>query len=317
MINKLFYAAIVTQAGFTKTYIIMKTTAISVMLILLLSGVTSGQRPITITEDSLKFERSSMPAFSVKIPEVEYDKTVKEWTKLLQSNTKSKVVNDNGQLSIFGARIKDIYENPVNVYSTLDQVDSAVNMKVAFEMRKDEFISNPEKEKAKTFLMNFAKDQYVSLVKDQLDAEKSNLSKLERDLSALEREQKRMEKSNRDNYELISAEKGRLDALNNQLASLSAELGSRTNPTENTGMGASYDNDPKRMKEVEKQVKQTTRDIRTTEKKISKAENDVDENKRQIPENINSQNDLRMRVAKQEAVVQKFETKLQRVKDYR
>jgi hypothetical protein len=293
----------------------MKTILTSLVFFLLLSGITRAQRPIEISEDSLTFGKSTMPGFSVTIPEAGYEATMKNWVKLLQAGTKSKVVNENGEISIFGARIKDISDTPVNVYSKVDPVDSAVNLKVAYELRKDEFAGNSEREKVRSYLMDFAKEQYLAAVKDQLNAEKTKLNDLERDLSSLTKDQKKMEKTNRDNYTLISTENGRLDALNNELTSLSAELGTRTNPSENTGMGAYGESDPKRIKEINKQIKKTGREIKNSEKKISKAEKEIDSNKREIPDNIEQQNDARMRVSQQEAVVQRLEDKLERVKD--
>jgi DNA repair exonuclease SbcCD ATPase subunit len=295
----------------------MKTFFTSFVFFLLLSALARAQRPIEISEDSLNFGKSTMPGFSVTIPEASYEATMKSWVKSLQSGTKSKVVNENGEISIFGARIKEISDTPVNVYSKVNPVDSAVNLKVAYELRKDEFAGNSDREKVRSYLMDFAKDQYISTVKDQLSAEKSNLSKLEKDLSSLERGQKKMEKTNRDNYTLISTENGRLDALNNELASLSAELTSRTNPSENTGMGASSDNDPSRIKDINKQIKKTGREIKVSEKKISKAEKEISSNKREIPDNIEEQNDARMKVSQQQAVVQRLEDKLERIKNFK
>src|SRR5512133_3761100 len=99
------------------------------------------QKPIEVSEDTLKFGNSSMPAFSVTIPEADYDKTMKEWTKTLQSGTKSKIVSDNKkEMSIFGERIKQISDNPVNIYSKLDNKDDGLALKVAIEPKKDEYI---------------------------------------------------------------------------------------------------------------------------------------------------------------------------------
>jgi predicted nucleic acid-binding Zn-ribbon protein len=295
----------------------MKTFLTFLSLLLFFSGITKAQQPIEINEESISFQKSSIPGFSVRIPEANYEETVKNWVKLLQSGTKSKVVNDNGQMSIFGAKIKDISDTPVNVYSSIERVDSSVNLKTAFELRKDEYAGAAEKENARKYLMDFAKDQYLSVVKNQLNTEKNNLNKLEKDLASLERDQKKLEKTNRDNYTLISSENGRLDALNNQLASLTAEMNTRTNPNANTGMGASSDNDPGKVKDLNKEIKKTGKEIKDSEKRISKAEKEIADNKREIPGNIENQNDARMKVSHQQAVVQQLEDKLERIKNFK
>ncbi|MCU0454802.1 MAG: hypothetical protein MUE74_00750 [Bacteroidales bacterium] len=91
-------------------------------------------------EDSLQIGNSLLPAISVVIPEVIYEKTLDAWIKTLQSGTKSKVVTENGEMTIFGAILKDVTEFPVNVYSRFVEQDSVVFLAAAFETRKDLYI---------------------------------------------------------------------------------------------------------------------------------------------------------------------------------
>ncbi len=71
------------------------------------------------------------------IPEVNYDKTLKVWLRDLQAGTKSKVITENGEMSIFGAKIKAISPNPINIYSKLMRLDSMLQLFVSFEKKKD------------------------------------------------------------------------------------------------------------------------------------------------------------------------------------
>jgi hypothetical protein len=89
--------------------------------------------------------------------------------------------------------------------------DSALNLAVAFELRKDLYISRTTGEtdlaKAQSFLFSFAKDQYIDLAAKQLKAEESKLKDIEKELGSLEKDQSGMEKSIRSNNKLISTEK--------------------------------------------------------------------------------------------------------------
>jgi hypothetical protein len=98
------------------------------------------QQPVIVTDDSLMFGNSRLPALAVTIPEVSYETSLREWIKQLETGTKSKVVTENGEMSIFGAIIKNITENPVNVYSRFDNADTLLRLIVAFEPKKDEYI---------------------------------------------------------------------------------------------------------------------------------------------------------------------------------
>jgi predicted nucleic acid-binding Zn-ribbon protein len=82
-------------------------------------------------------------------------------------------------------------------------------------------------------------------------------------------------------------------------------------------MGASSDNDPGKVKDLNKEIKKTGKEIKDSEKRISKAEKEIADNKREIPGNIENQNDARMKVSHQQAVVQQLEDKLERIKNFK
>jgi hypothetical protein len=275
-----------------------------------MSAVTKAQKPIQIADDSMKFGSSTMPALSVFIPEVSYETILKDWTKELQSGTRSKVVQRGDEVSIFGAKIKQVSDHPVNVYSKVANGDNGVNLKVAMELERDRFIGDAEHQGARDYLFDFAKNQYLDLAKNQLDNEKKTLRDLQNDLNGLEKEQARLEKSNQNNKEIIASEKGKLKVLNESLATISDTT--RQHVTDISGMGAT---DPDKLKDLEKQRKKTMNDIQSSEKKIARAEKDLDENDRKLPANTSEQAKAKQQVAEQQAVVQKFEDKVESIKN--
>lgn len=292
-----------------------KIFALLGLCIISFTGIKA-QEPIEVTEDSLQIGSSSIPALSVRIPEVEYEKTLKSWIKTLESGTKSKVVTENEQMSIFGAKVKTISDNPVNVYSALLNEDGGVNLKVTFEEKKDEYVqmSSGQYPKAREYVFNFAKDQYVEVVSNQVRTEENKLRDLERDLASLEREQEKLERSTRSNKETINTERDRLAVLNNELESIAGTIIDDSNQT--AGMGATEIKEDY-VKDLEKKRKKTLKEIESAEKKVSKAEKEIEDAGREIPKTVKDQENLHSKVSEQEAVVQKFVTKLNTIKEYK
>lgn len=289
----------------------MKTFLSFSVLFFLLTLSAEAQKPIRINDDNIKFGESTMPAFSISIPEADYESTVKNWTKELQSGTKSKVVEKGDEISIFGARIKKISDNPVNIYSKLDPEGDGLRMDVAIETERDKFVEAAQKDNAKGYLFDFAKDQYLSVANEQLDVEKKKLKDYQKDLNDLEREQEKMQKETRSNKVAMAEEKERLNIANKDIETISD---STRNMNETEAMGAT---DPDLRKDMEKDRRKADRDIRSSEKKILKAKDNISENESTLPRNEEQQKEVRRQIAEQEEVVKQFEEKVASIKDYR
>ena len=257
-----------------------------------------------------------MPGFSVIIPEVAYEKTLKKWKRNLQSGTKSNVIENNGAMSIFGARLKSISGNSVNVYSKLTQQDSALNLQVAIELSKDKYTGNSENAEAKNYLLNFARDQYLELVNKQVQVEKRNLRLLERELNSLKKAQAKMEKSNSLNYQITSTEKANRIALNEENKSLSSEIQEHNDQLRYLTLEELNQLGPDYLKNLEKQKKKNDREIRSCERKISNAENEIKRNQLEIPTIIKNQEIARNQLSEQESVLQHYVDKLDIIKEY-
>jgi hypothetical protein len=278
------------------------------------------QKPIIITLDSLDFGKGRIPGLSVLIPEVNYEKTLKAWTKELQSGTKSDLITENNELTIFGANIKDLSPNPVNVYSKLVNADSAQRLNVAFEVKKDSYIDKTTSEadlsQAKLYLNEFAKNQYIDLVKDQVDAEDKKLKTLEKELSSLEKEKTNLQKSIESDNTSIVTENDLITVQNNELASLTAEI-----IDENKQLSATTDGPTKKtkadyIKDLEKKKKKVQSTIESSQNKINKTNNNIDKAKAEISRNEKMQEQVSDKITVQQAVCQKFEAKIKSIKLY-
>lgn len=299
----------------------MKLKTFFILTVLISCNLINAQKPILLNDDSLKVGTNKYPGISVTIPEVEYEKTLKNWVKLQESGTKSKVVDDGGKMSIFGANSKSISENPVNILSELTDRDTVLKLTAAIELKKDVYIERAtgegELSKAKQFLFDFAKEQYLDLVNEQLKLEENKLKDLQKELSGLEKDQSGMEKDIRSSNKLISSEQDKLVVLNNELTSLSAAIIEHNAEYITMDPGEIKDEKAKYIKGLEKQKKKTIRSIKKSENKISKADNTISHANRTIPRNDNTQENIRRLISDQEAVVQKFSDKMNRVKSYK
>ncbi len=298
----------------------MKTRFTLVMLILMPLAGLRAQMPIVIAEDYLQFGNSSMPALSVTIPEVEYDVTLKEWIKSLESGTKSKVVTESSGMSIFGARLKDISVDPINVYSTFDNTGEVLKLIAAFELRKDNYIERVASEadylKAEAFIKDFAKARYLDLVKAQLNDEEKKLHEIERQLSSLDKNNSKMQRRIESGRNTIQSENDRLISLNNELASINSEIEQNNLILATSEAGDARDEKLKYMNDLNKRKKRILSSIRSAEKKIAKANDAITGAQKDIPGNERDQVEIREEIAAQDAVVQQFTNKFNTIRNY-
>ncbi|HLN53643.1 MAG TPA: hypothetical protein VK212_08035 [Lentimicrobium sp.] len=269
------------------------------------------QNPITVTDDTLHLESGTVQAFSVLIPETNYETVTKDWIKLLQEGTRSKVVQKGNSIHIYGAKVKPVSADPVNIYSAVTDQNGAVKVKAAFETERDKFLGKSEFANARKYLLDFGKDQYIAVVNDELNKQKKILRDLQGDLNSLEREQARMEKSDKSNAEKIEEENRNLADLKDKLAGISDQ--NQQGDTAVTGMGAPSSSD---MKDLDKERKKINRDIRSSENSIEKANAEIDQNKRDMPKNLSDQEVAKRKLNDQESVVKKLEDKLEKIKSY-
>jgi len=281
-----------------------------VLVILIpLSGLRA-QIPIIVSDDSLKIGKTLLPGLSVNIPESDFDKTLDKWKKELQSGTKSKVLTDKNEMSIFGANLKNISPNPINVYSKLIRQDSMLRLFVSLEKKKDEYIerstSVAEFIKLQDYLKQFAKDQYIEVAKAQSDAEDKKLYNLQKELSSLENERSKLLKSIESDKALIVSEKDNLTLQNNELRTVDAAIKEQAGSNEKSDQ----------LKELDKRKKKALNSIESSESKISKASNAITKAQNEIPVNEQKQARVKEQVFKQEAVAFRYADKLKRIRDY-
>ena len=299
---------------------IMKTKFTLIILVIIPFLGINAQKPIIVSEDTLQIGKSLVPGLSVTIPEVDFEKALKTWTRDLQTGTKSKVVTENGEMSIFGAKIKAISPNQINVYSKLIKLDSMLQLIASFETKKDQYIERssgePEFAKAQDYLKEFAKSQYIDVAKEQADAEEKKLRDLQKELSSLENEKSKMQKGIQTDNSTIASEKENITIQNNELNTVSAALIEQNSQLTAMEEGPAKKEKAEQIKELEKRKKKAQNSIESSEKKINRSDSDINQATGDIPRNERMQEKVREQIFQQEAVYQRFADKLKKIKSY-
>jgi hypothetical protein len=280
----------------------------------------TAQKPITVSEDSVLVGNYMHPGLSVTIPEVNYEKTLKNWIKQIETGTKSKVVTEDGMMTIFGAMLKKISPNPVNMYSRLINQDTLQKLMVCIELKKDQYLEpafgDAQMTVSKDYLKTFAKDQYIEFIKDEVAAEEKKLRELNNELNGLESNYSKTQKQAKSGRTTISDEKELIALKNNELTQVTADLNRQRTALLTMNAGAEKDTKSAQVKDLEKRKNKLQKEISKSENKIKKAESSITEADKAIPLNESEQEAMKAKIAEQEAVVKKFNDKLNTVKLY-
>lgn len=300
---------------------IMKTLMIS-LIFLFLSGYTAiSQKPINIKEDNIDLKHGTIPGFLVAIPEVPYETINDAWVKALEMGTKSKVQKEGGELSIFGANLKEINATPINVYGYVKDLDTVTMLAAVFELKKDEYITSEKRieefARAKGYLFNFAKELYLDLARSELRENEKKLKELENDLSSMEGDKKKFDKMIKSNNNEITSLNDELLILRTNLSALNDELLVQTNQLNSMEEGPAKDEKAKYIKDLENKIKKANKEIKKSEKKIVDMRSEIEKAQvDEIPDNLKDQQRAKEEVNKQEEVVRKSTAKYNKIKDY-
>jgi DNA repair exonuclease SbcCD ATPase subunit len=291
--------------------------ALLLALIIIIPGVYA-QQQIRVYEDSLTYGKSKYPGVAVTIPEANLEKLQKEWKKELEAKTKSKVVIENGEWSIFGANVKNLSPTPVNIYSKLNNLDSLVELRVAVELKKDVFVENKSTEMLglQNYLKDFSKNQYLETAGSQLKVEEDTLRQLKKMLSDYEKSESNLKEDIKSSEKSIKEEKDNISAFNAELETLGSEIDNQNTQFSAMAEGKVKDDKAKYIKDLDKRKRKLGNDVESSEKKIKKANKVIEDAEKEIPERQSLQDDMKKKIAAQELVVKKYQQKLDVIKTY-
>jgi hypothetical protein len=299
----------------------MKNKLFYLIGLCLIPGLMLGQRPIEVSSSSFKLGQDDYEGVRVWIPEAEFERVDKMWIKDLERGTKSKVSEAHqGEVTIFGAYLKSLSDDPVNIYSQIIPRDSLVEVNACVELKRSEFITEEgyesEFNQLKEHMHDFGKEVYIEVVSDQVKAEIKVLRELEKELKKLQNEKDKMEKS-------ISKNQHDITVSEDAIRTHDADIAVKNEEIAREKVSLSTIDDPTRkeaqedkLKELEKEKKKMQRAIQKEKKNIVGNESNIDNTRLEIPAIVEQQNQKMMEIQRQIDRVNDFEAKLDIVKGY-
>jgi chromosome segregation ATPase len=289
---------------------------------LLVPCLLLGQKPIEVSGIIFRLGQQDYSGIQVRIPEASDEMATKMWIKELEKGTKSKVTEARqGEITIFGAYVKPISEDAVNIYSQIIPRDSVIDLNACIELQRNEFITEElyesEFNQLKAYLHDFGKQVYIEEVKEQLKVEEDVLKEMEKELKKIQNDKESMEKKiSKDQHDITVAEDN-IRMLDTEIALKNEELAQAKVRL------ASSRNDPIRketledeIKDLEKENKKMLKSLEKEKKDIVGFESDIDNIQLEIPANVDQQNQKMQEIEQQRSRVEQFENKLATLKVY-
>lgn len=299
----------------------MRSTLFNLVGLFLVPGFLLGQQPIEVSSSSFRLGQDDYEGVQVWVPEAEFERVEEMWIKNLERGTKSKVSEAHqGEVTIFGAYLKSIGDDPVNIYSQIIQRDSLVEVNACVELKRSEFITEElyesEFNQLKEHMHDFGKEVYVEVVSNQVKAEIKGLKELEQELKKLQNDKDKMEKSiTKNQHDITIAE----DAIrthdadigikNEEIIRQKVSLSTTENPTRKEAQ-------EDKIKDLEKEKKKIQRSVQKEKKNIVGNESNIDNTRIEIATIVEQQNQKMLEIERQRDRVDDFKAKLEIVKGY-
>jgi len=281
-------------------------------------SVAKAQKPVTLSEDSVKFGNRYFPGFWLTIPEAKPEVVKTNWVKAIEKGTKSKVSSNRNEMTLFGALLPNFTSGSVNIMSKVENYDSLTQLFVSVESARDVFVGETSEEfdKLNTFLKKFGKDQYIIVAKEQLSNEESKLKELDKNLKSARKDKEKFEKSIQSSKVRITQNNDNITAINKELEILDIRIDNCS-----TLLSTMDDGDAKKAKKTElkslqKKKKGLSKDINSAENSISKANTSIADNTANIEMNGTTQKELVDKITQQKLTIIRFQKKLKTIEAY-
>ena len=290
--------------------------------LLLVTGVLLGQKPIDVSGTDFKLGEDEYSGVQVLIPEAASEQVESMWIKALEKGTKSKVAEaHHGEITIFGAFLKSVGDDPVNIYSQIIPRDSIVELNACIELKRNEFITEnlyeSEFNQLKVYMANFGKEVYIEEVEEQLEAEENVLKELEKELKQLQNDKESMEKKISKNEHDITVSDDDIRILDADIAVKNEELAQAKLRSASVGNDeVQKETVDAEIKDIEKEKKKMLKSVEKEKKNIVGFNADIDNIKLEIPAMVERQNQKMQEIEQQRNKVTTFENKLTTVENY-
>ncbi|MFN8285200.1 MAG: hypothetical protein U0V74_00505 [Chitinophagales bacterium] len=295
----------------------IKTTTL--LAAVLCTAAVYGQS-IFVEEAPRAMSKGAQPSFLVDIPGSKSKTVEKDWTKYLEKGSKSKAENLNGEMTIKGITVKNISTLPLAVYSTLLETNEGVRLTVWVAEQDSVFISeklsNDKNLAAIKYVKDFANAEYREVVKDELQAEKNKLDKLQDELKKLISVEEKAKGAIKENERSIERNKNDIKINEADQKRKIEQVTAQKAVVETTkaGGGDAYKEAQKALDNLMGEKEKLEKENEKLNKQIDKWEKENREEDRAINQSKQDQGQKNEQIGKQKAVVEAVESKLAAIK---
>lgn len=299
---------------------ILKPNYAAIIFFFLFPIFLIGQENIEVIQKSVKMSQGEQPAYIIEIPQADYDLVLKEWTKIIRKNTKSKFEELEHEMIIRGTQIHEISKNPMTIYSAVINADSSIKVVAVFEIDSIFFSFGEEKpdlqtEKThhhiKNFMYDFAVDQYKYAVEVELSDAEKLLKTKNKELAELEKQNESYQKDVKENEQNIKNSEDLISSYERDSERKLSEINSKKESIAGLSSDLELSSQAKdQLKALEKEKKNIGDKLEKEQKNIVKYQANIEELTRYIQDYSEKQVEKKAEIEKQEDIVNSVKAKL-------
>lgn len=277
-----------------------------------------------VNMETASISKGQQPAYIINIPGADINGVIKSWEKLIRQNTKSKVEESGGEISILGTQINELYHSPINIYSLIYKEDTTIRVVAVFEIDSAFFDFNKleathtnqkTQNQILDFMKNFAIAEYTKVVAGQLDFEEGKLDELNDDLKDLEKENESLQKEIKSNEQKIKNSQDAIQTYETENARLLLDIANKTDDVSRAvGDEVRQKKAKDELKSLEKNKKSVENSLEKEQKNIVEYESGIKSLNRDVEANEKLQEDVQASITTQQEVVKKAQAKLAGIK---
>ena len=172
----------------------MRTLLLALLIPLCLMGQSNAQEIVRVEQTIINQAEGSIPGFKVNIYQANKEDVIKDWGRLVLSETdkknRKKPVISKNDYAIDSISLSQISDMPINLLSIFIQHDWGVEMMTALKLNGNYLDSTRklEYQRASRFIKDFASSKYHDAVEEELSDEERELKALENRLDQLMKE---------------------------------------------------------------------------------------------------------------------------------
>lgn len=299
----------------------MRTTTIILSVITsLFYNIAFAQEQVTIEKTQMTTESGIIPAYKVYIPQTIQSKVIKEWGRMVISETvrkgRKKPAVTKAEYSIDSVFIKHIAEEPLNLRSSFMQKNNGVEIVTAFN-HNGQYIDSTNilmDERVLLYIRKFAITQYLEAVNDELKSEERKLEKLNEQLDQLVKQNTRYKK-NISTYNNDTIDLKQEIIMQTKLKEVKNEeiLQQERNVSRSKSDPVMFKEQKKRLSEFKHEKKQISNKIKRNDREIVSKVSNIERSRRLILLNDQEQEKQKSDIENQMALIEQIKLKLERI----